>query len=1087
MRKGSLTFILCLWIASAVLVPAQQPVGRIEGVVKDATGLAVATARVKIRHLDSGLTQEQGVTIDGLFRFTALPVGAYEVVAEAAGFARWTLPSVRLSVDEAIHMEIRLEVAAHSEVVTVSSEDAPEIQTTTVALGSVVSRRQVVELPLNGRNFAQLGLLQLGVVPLTAGVATHGGVRRSGQAYSVNGQRPESNNYLIDGARMVNRVDGGFAIRLPVDAIEEFKILTHTAAAEYGGASGSVTTVVTKSGTNELHGSVFEFARNEVLDARNTFAPSQEPLKQHQFGGTLGGPVVKNRLFYFGYYEGYENRQGLTRGSSVPDMKQRRGDFSELPGGLYDLESGQPFPGGILPESRIHPIGRRYAAMYPEPNVTPTFSSRVVMQKNTTHQWGAKGDWMASSKDTFTLRYAWSLSDNVVPISILGADIPGFPVGDYPESHLAALSHVRTISPQLIHNFRASFFRHDFLMEKRLSGLSPRQLGFGFDTTLEAARGAPFVLVSGYSSVGDPAIGPRDTVQNNYEAAEAVTVTAGAHTLRFGGEFRRIQINAVQGHFSNGVFQFSGYPASNSLANLLLGRPSVFTQAGGDFHRALRGYDTALFVQDEWRKSSSLTISLGLRHEINAPFAEKDGKLTSFSPGMQSLRFPEAPRGLLFPGDPGITTRIAPVYRKGFGPRAGIAWNPGGRGSTVVRTGFGIFFDQLANGVGGPLRVATQSVPWIQVRSVSGASIDFTQPLGQADGGFRTIGFRKPLSTFTIENRLLPPYVINWNFGIQRRLAGNLLEVRYVGTKGTRLPRFVEGNPAVYQPGATAANADRRRIFAGCPPEGGACTFGHMGLVTGSTNSTYHAAQAGFRRDLAPLRVQVSYTFSKLLDYVSSLHLAGPAPLLISGENDVAQNPFNLRAEHGPSLFDARHRLVANFSYEAPTPPAAAPRWVRAVARSWQLHGILVTSTATPFTVYDSRNVSLQAPHPPLSGVFASRPDVVSNPNLGPRTREQWMPREAFRRLDPVLEAGRFGNAGRNIVRGPGLASLDASLTRWFTLAERARLQVRLESFNVGNFTNLGLPVNDLVSPNFGRILEAGPPRLFQAALKLAF
>lgn len=212
----------------------------------------------------------------------------------------------------------------------------------------------------------------------------------------------------------------------------------------------------------------------------------------------------------------------------------------------------------------------------------------------------------------------------------------------------------------------------------------------------------------------------------------------------------------------------------------------------------------------------------------------------------------------------------------------------------VVRAGFGIFYDQLANGVGGPLRVATQSVPWIQVRTITGPRIDFTQPFGPDGPGFRPGEFIKPLSTFTIENRLLPPYVMNWNFGLQPRIAGNTLEVRYVGTKGTRLPRFVEGNPAVYQPGATAADAERRRIYAACPADGGPCTFGHMGLVTGSTNSTYHAAQVGIQREIAPFWVQISYSFSKLLDYVSSLHLAGPAPLLISGENDVAQNPFNL-------------------------------------------------------------------------------------------------------------------------------------------------------------------------------------------------
>lgn len=327
---------------------------------------------------------------------------------------------------------------------------------------------------------------------------------------------------------------------------------------------------------------------------------------------------------------------------------------------------------------------------------------------------------MLTGKDTVALRYSWSTSDNVVPISILGADIPGFPVGDYPTSHLAAVSHVRTVSPQVVHNLRASFFRHDFLMEKRLSGLSPPGLGFGYDTSPEAAKGAPLMLVHGYSSMGDPAIGPRDTVQNNDEVGETITITSGAHIFRFGGEFRRIQLSAVQGHFSNGVFQFSSSPTNNSLANLLLGRLFVFTQAGGDFHRALRGGDSTLFVQDDWRLNRNVTLHRGLRHEINTPFAERSGKLTSFSPGMQSSRFPQAPRGLLFPGNEGITTRIAPIYKKAFGPRVGVAWGIGGPGAMVVRAGFGIFYDQLANGVGGPLRVATQSVPWIQVRTITG-------------------------------------------------------------------------------------------------------------------------------------------------------------------------------------------------------------------------------------------------------------------------------------------------------------------------------------------------------------------------------
>jgi hypothetical protein len=261
--------------------------------------------------------------------------------------------------------------------------------------------------------------------------------------------------------------------------------------------------------------------------------------------------------------------------------------------------------------------------------------------------------------------------------------------------------------------------------------------------------------------------------------------------------------------------------------------------------------------------------------------------------------------------------------------------------------------------------------------------------------------------------------------------------------------------------------------------------LGHVALVTNSTSSSYHALQLTVsRRAQNGLALSATYTLAKLLDYVSSLHLAGPAPILISGENDVAQNPFDLAAEHGPSLFDARHRVTASFSWELPFAREGGGPW-RAIARGWQVSGVLTASSATPFTVYDSANVSLQAPHPPLSGVFASRPDVVGDPNAGPRTAEQWLSRDAFRRLDPATEAGQFGNAGRNIVRGPGYFNLDLVLSRSFALGDARALQLRVEIFNATNRVNLGLPVNDLASPNFGRILEAGPARVVQLGLRL--
>jgi hypothetical protein len=332
-----------------------------------------------------------------------------------------------------------------------------------------------------------------------------------------------------------------------------------------------------------------------------------------------------------------------------------------------------------------------------------------------------------------------------------------------------------------------------------------------------------------------------------------------------------------------------------------------------------------------------------------------------------------------------------------------------------------------------------------------------------------------------------PPYAQNWNFSIQHALPSSmLLEIRYVGTKGTRLPRFIEANPSVYRPGDSPNTIDARRIYAGCDSTG-QCTFASVGLLNYANNSTYNALQATLsRRFSAGLAFSTSYWFSKTLDYISSMNVAGSAPRLVSGENDIAQNPFDLHAERGPSLFDATHRWTANATWQLPSPRNAAAA-VRAIASGWQLNGIANVSSGTPFTVYDSRNIAQQGSHPEISGFAGSRPDAVSDPNQGPRTVDEWVSRSAFRRLDAITEAGRFGNAGRNIVRGPGQSTLDLSLFRTWHTGEAVRWQFRVEAFNVLNHANFGVPVNDLVSPNFGRIVEAGPPRVLQAGLKILF
>ena len=1050
----------------------------------------IPNAAVRSIHLATGYAVDQRTTAQGSFRFPLLPIGAYELAVEADGFARTIRRPIELAVGDIARVDVRLSVASNNETVVVEAA-APLVSTADSSLGRVVSGREMIELPLNGRNFSQLGLLQSGVAPPTSGVQRSGGSLRSGHAYAVNGQRPESNNFLVDGARTVNRVDGGFALRVPVDAVAEFKILTHTAPPEYGGTSGSTTSVVTRSGSNDYHGVLYEFLRNDVLDARNFFSADVEPLKQNQFGATLGGPIRRDKAFFYAYYEGFRNRQGVTRAAVVPTRGQRQGDFSDVidpqtgqPRPLIDYLSGQPLPNNQIPAERLSPISQTVQQYYPLGNLGPSLYSTTVVGSNDYDQGGARLDWLLGGRDNLSARFAHSTSENVNPLSIKGAGVPGFPVGDDIATTLLTVSETHQITPYSFNSFRAAYFRNDFLFDKRYNRTPPSALGFTYESTLDLAEGPPFFNINGYAPVGDPLTGPRDSVQDSFEVYDSLAWFRGNHSLKVGGEFRRTVIDARYGIASNGMFVFAPFPTSDPYANFLTGNPVVFFQAGGDLARVMRNYDVAAFAQDEWRVRPNLTLNLGMRWEVITPFDEKRDRLNAWAPGEQSTVRPDAPEGLLFPGDAGVSKRLAPVFKRAFSPRVGLAWSPASNLS--VRAGYGIFYDGFTNGANAVLQAPVSALPWTQAYQIPGPFLNYENPFG-AQPPFDQETYPQPTTVLTIDRNMRPTYAQNWNLSVQRSFLDDfLLEAQYVGTKGTHVVRFVEGNPAVFGPGATSQNADRRRLYAGCSGEG-PCDFSSAGLLVNATNSTYHAGQVSLsRRFSTGAGFQVSYWYSKTLDYASSLNLSGSSPQLIAGENDLPQDPFNWRAEHGPSLFDARHRLTASFLYQIPGFENARGA-TRFLLAGWQLNGILTLSSATPFTVYDTTNVSLQGSHPEVSGFFSSRPDVVADPNAGESTVEQWISPQAFRRLNPVTEAGRFGNAGRNIARGPGLGNLDVALLKNFAFSERTRLQFRAEAFNLTNRANFSLPVNDLASPSFGRILEAGPSRLIQFGLKLFF
>src|SRR5580698_1180271 len=751
---------------------------------------------------------------------------------------------------------------------------------TSQTIGNVVSAAEATDLPLNGRDLTQLGLLQPGVAPMTSGLSTAGGIARAGQAFAVNGQAPESNNYLLDGATNVDSVNGGYAIRIPVDAVSEFRILTLNAPAEYGQTSGATTSVVTKSGTNAFHGDVYDFFRNNAFDARNFFAATVEPLHRNQYGATFGGPLRKDKDFFFLYYEGQRDNAGVTQGGIVPTAAEHSGNFAGQPP-LINEFTGQQFPNNQIPPGLISPIALKAEQLYPLPNAPNQVYESTQIGTNNYDQGGFRYDHYFNDKDQLFLRYSSSRLHELDPLPIAGAGVPGFPVTDDISTNSVTLSEVHLTSSQTVQTFRASFFRNVFLNGQAVNHTPGSSLGFDYPPTLGLNEGVPYLIISGYASLGNPITGPQNTYQNDYQGSYSIAMTRGRHNLKFGAELDRQQINVLFGIATNGFFVFAPFPVSDSFASFLIGQSVQFFQGGGQFDRGLRKWITGTYAQDEWRVTPHLTLNFGLRYEVNTPYTEIRNRLNAWEPGHQSTVFPSAPEGLLFPGDPGIPSGIAPIDWKELMPRVGFAWDPFGDAKTTVRAGSGIFYDGFTNGTGGPLQAAVSALPWTQAYQLPGPGFNIANPYGAAGPPFGTNTFVSPATVLTVQSGMVPPYSQNWNVSIERIIARDyLLDVRYVGNKGTHLPRFIEANPTIFGPGVNANNNNQIREYTTCNAAG-VCNYGSVGWLADDSSSTYHALEVAFSRQFTKsVSFLVSYWYSKSLDYISSLNVAGSAPTL---------------------------------------------------------------------------------------------------------------------------------------------------------------------------------------------------------------
>ncbi len=1124
--RRSLACVLLIVLASFE-VDAQQITGSIRGAVVDPSGAVVQSAAVSAQQTETGLTRTAITDRDGAYVLVELPIGHYQIRAEAKGYQKYLQEGISLDVNQTATVNVHLKLGAETQQVEVKA-DAQLVQSTVSSLGQTVMEREILDLPLDGRNFSQLGTLQPGVVPLTPGLLQAGGPARQNQAYSVNGQRPESNNFLIDGADNVSAVDGGFVLKPPIDGIVEFRILTHNANAEFGRNTGSTTNIITRGGTNSFHGAVWEFLRNDVMDASDAFMRSVQPLKQNQFGATFGGPIIRDKTFFFGYYEGFRNRQGESVPATVPSQAERGGDFGELctatssfdPSGICGNPAGQlTFFGKKVPFNQmtlftpIDPVATNVTPFFPLPNQGANgFIGTETLSENT-DQFGVKLDHYLSHKDTLNFRYMYSSGPTTDPLSPAGANVPGFPVGEYDRAQNFVAQETHIFSPTIIGVARFSYLRNKFLLDQHLNHEPASDLGFQYDPTLPSAAGPPFIQVGGYATVGDPITGPRNTFQNTFDFSGSLNWIHGRHEFKFGGGYRRDQINALQGIATNGFFVFAGIPSqanflyNDGFANFLSGNPVVFLQGGGDFGREIRDRAMDLYGQDNYKVTSRLTVNLGLRYELPFPATENKNRVNIFVPGAQSKVIPGAPAGLLYPGDSGVPAGLISTQKTAFAPRVGFAWDPRGDAKTVVSAAYGIFYEPYYTGQGGPLQDPISAPPYLKTLQIGFPVHSFANPFYSPDPF--GVPFPEPMTLLVVSRNLHLPYAQDWNLNIQRSFGANwLLQIGYVGTTGVRLPRFIEGNPAAYIPGvdttspgcmppsqpcplSTSSNANQRRLYSGCtladPPS--TCIYSSVGEIASIANSSYNALEASLRKRFSHgLSFLASYTWSHSIDDVSSFNITGSASQPVAGENDLAQNPFDLAAERGRSMFDARHRFVLSYQWSLPFLQHSG-NWYGHVLGNWQLNGIVTAMSGTPFTVFDSNDVSLQGQAPEISGFSSNRPNVVGNPNSGPRTATQWFNVNAFQRItqDPNSPVQQFGNEGRNAVQGPGYVNWDFSAFKNIRLTESKEVQFRGELFNVLNHTNFRLPVSDIESPNFGHIQSDVSPRVIQVALKFLF
>jgi len=1050
--------LLLAAIFAGGLCLAQVDTGEITGTLTDSSGGVLSGVQVSIVNTATGAKTNAVTSARGQFVSPPLRPGTYSVTAEAPGF-RKSVTTVTLGLNERVEANMALQLGLASEEVTIKS-DAPLLQSESSTVGGVVDEQAIQDLPMNVRNINELVGLAPGVVPGDTQSATVALTSVRGEtANSVNGLTFRSNRYLVDGIDNSDNHNGrGIVLYPPVDAILEFGVQTSSMNAEFGRGGGGAINVYYKTGSNQIHGDVFEYLRNSALDARNFFAttPSTPPFRMNQFGGTVGGPIRRNKAFYFFSYEGQRRRQAQPYNVSVPLPAYKTGDFSSYKNKIYDplttVPSGNsytrtPFAGNIIPASRIDKVGQALINLYPNPNEPGTSANYATnpSQSLDSNAFDIKVDPSLGPRDQTFFRYSHHGADQVVPGSLPLPAVGGnnnYASSRYPLQQFVA-SYTHTISPNMVNEFRAGFTRLRIESLPLNSGknisdaLGIPGVNQGSDPT---HSGLSQFTLSGFQSLGDAANAPAILVSENYQENDNLTWTKGNHTFKFGGEVTRRHYNWFQYTATHGLMGFGptyttqpSAPTNTglSLADLLLGAPTSGSIDNADGTRGYRRTELGVYAQDTWRITQSLTLNYGVRYDLflGYPWSEVAGRLTNFRTDLGNAFVVGSQQ---VPQASGTHTNY-----KDFGPRLGISYKLAKK--TLLRMGGGMFYsaDQIsAQNLGGA------NPPFVGSFAFTNSQSDFlgARPL--------SAGFTRPgnlvfstagANLYGIDPNFKTPYAFQWNAGIQRSVSqSTVVTVSYVGTTGKHLMVTPDINQPTPGPGAIAA----RRPYP---------NFGSVSIFQAEGSSIYHSLQVTALKRLSHnLNFQTSYTYSHAID---------------NGDfQSVPQDRTNLAAERGNGVADLRHRLVVSWTYSLPF--LTHNRYLG----GWQISGLANFYTGTPFTPTSSINT--------LNATGTQRANRIGSGALANPTVQEY-----FNIADFTTPATyKFGNSGRDILFGPGTKQVDASALKNFYFRDdrRWRLQFRAELFNITNTPQLNNPNASIGGNGAGQITTAGSPATFQ-------